>query len=188
MSARPAIRWAALVAVGVVGGGLGCERRTERRAPAPGGSGSAPAPLPETTTIDWANFVYDLGSLGRVKATGGRAAFRAFEDDDGIVRATQVGAAGSFPGALEVGVPVYVDLDGDDHDEAAIPFVLDSAQTDAPPVFGAFVFTLRDGNVVALGTITTPGRTTFAADGATIRTGAGAAWAWDPDRRALVER
>lgn len=166
----------------------GCDRKREQPPTAPAGSAVPANPIPEITTIDWPNFVYELGSLGPVKATGGRADFRVVEDDDGVARASQLGSAADWTGFLELGVPVYVDLDGDGFDEAAVPFELQAAQGDVPRVHGAFVFTLRHGKVVPLGTITTPARTTFAADGHAIRTGTGARWTWDRTLGGLVEQ
>jgi hypothetical protein len=136
------------------------------------------------------NLYYDLGSLGIVKATGGRAEFQVIEHEDGTVQATQDPAmTADWAGFLVLGDPTYVDLDGDRHDEVAIPFELKSAQLDdAPRVFGVFVFTLRDGNVVKLGTIRTTEKSGFAIKGSTIETTGGAVWIWDKRAASLVER
>ena len=146
------IRALAVAAIALVG----CGKGSDKPVPAP-----VPAdPIPESTTIDWKNLHYDLGSLGTVKATGGRAEFQVVEDDDSTVHAIQdPGASSDWSGFLDLDDPAYVDLDGDGHDETAIPFELKSAQLeDAPHVFGVFVFTLRDGKLLKLGTITTSGK------------------------------
>ena len=150
----------------------------------------AAQPIPESTTIDWKNLHYDLGSLGTVKATGGRAEFRVVEDDDTTLHATQdPGTSSDWAGFLGLDDPSYVDLDGDGHDETAIPFELKSAQLEETPhVFGAFVFTLRDGKLVKLGTITTSSKPGFTIEGSTIKTADGKRWTWDTTNQGLVER
>ena len=182
-------RGLALVVRACIGCGRGSDHKPAGNKPPPDPRGSA-APIPEPATIDWKNLRYDLGSLGTVKATGGRAEFRVVEDDDLTLHATQDPAASSdWAGFLDVDDPAYVDLDGDGHDEAAIPFELKSAQLDqSPRVFGVFVFTLRDGNLVKLGTITTSGRPGFTIEGSTIKTSDGKRWTWDPTGQALIER
>ena len=106
---------------------VGCSK-TADKSPPPALVGSA-QPIPESTTIDWKNLDYDLGSLGTVKATGGRAEFRVVEDDDGTVHATQhADATSAWTGFLDLDDPAYVDLNGDGHDETAIPFELKSSQ------------------------------------------------------------
>ncbi|MGE3543057.1 MAG: hypothetical protein AB7L28_03975 [Kofleriaceae bacterium] len=146
--------------------------------------------LPETSSIDWQNFVYDLGSLGLVRATRGRAEFHVVEQDEQPI-ATQDPSrftANDTTGALVLDVPSYLDLDGDRHDEAVIGFELTSARDDlAAPVFGAYVFTLRDGQPVKLGTITTDIRRGFEIVGATIKTSSGAQWRWDGKSPQLIE-
>lgn len=127
--------------------------------PVPLGSADLPDPL----TLDWRNLVFDLGALGTVHAIEGHAA---------------VGASG----ALYVDPPAFVDLDGDRHEEAVIPFVLDTGA----PVYGAFVFALRDGRPVQLGAIATTSKPGFSIVGSTIKTTEGVVWRWDPARRALV--
>ena len=105
------IRWLVL-AIALVG----CGKSADKSAP-PTPVGSA-QPIPESTTIDWKNLDYDLGSLGTVKATGGRAEFRVVEDDDGTVHATQhADATSAWTGFLDLDDPAYVVLNGDGHDE-----------------------------------------------------------------------
>jgi len=179
----------ALVLLALAGCGKGSDPRPAGDKPPPTPLGSA-APIPEPATIDWKNLHYDLGSLGTVKATGGRAEFQVVEDDDTTLHATQdPGASSDWAGFLDVDDPSYVDLDGDGHDEAAIPFELKSAQLDqAPRVFGVFVFTLRDGKLVKLGTLTTSSKPGFTIEGSTIKTSDGKRWTWDTTGQALVER
>lgn len=167
---------------------VGCGK-TADRSPPPKPVGSA-EPIPESTTINWKNLDYELGSLGTVKATGGRAEFRLVEDEDGTVRATQEAAAtATWTGFLDLDDPSYVDLDGDGHDETAIPFELKSSQLDETPhVFGVFVFTLRDGNLIKLGTITTSSKPGFTIEGSTIKTTDGKRWTWNVANGTLVER
>ncbi len=179
----------ALVVVLALAGCQGSDKKRVEKLPAPDPVGSA-QPIPEPATIDWKNLYYDVGSLGSVKATGGRAEFRVVEDEDSTVHATQdPGEGGTWGGFLDVDDPSYVDLDGDGHDETAIPFELKSAQLDdAPHVFGVFVFTLRDGKLVKLGTITTSSKPGFTIEGSTIKTADGKRWTWDATTQALIER
>ncbi|CAN5848645.1 hypothetical protein BH11MYX3_BH11MYX3_21910 [soil metagenome] len=159
----------------------GCDRRTEPP-PAPPPVGSA-AELPDPLNLDWQSLRYDLGSLGVVKATGGRAVFRILEDDSGLLHATQAqDPAADAAGFLDLDPPTLVDLDGDQHEESVIPFELKSSQDS---VFGAFVFTLRDGNPVQLATIPTTKKAGFTVDGAAIKTVEGVRWAWNPTSRKL---
>ena len=173
---------------------LACGDRGDRppaAAPPASGSQQGPVDLPAPTTIDWANMAYDLGSLGVVKATDGRAVFHVVDDDDQLI-AVQDPARNTlddWPGFLDLDPPKYVDLDGDKHDEVAIPFELKSAKADdTPHVFGLFVFTLRDGQPVKLGTITTLKKLGFTVVGSTIETSEGVVWTWDPATKRLVER
>ena len=165
----------------------GCERRQDPpAAPPPVPIGSA-APLPDPLTLDWKNLIYDLGPLGVVRATAGRAALGFLEDDDGALRATQdpqIVAEGA--GALVLDPPRHVDLDGDGHDEAVIPFEL-VLLADMPPTFGVFVFTLRGGAPIQLGKLATPSRDAFAVEPGAIVI-EGARWTWDPARGALGTR
>jgi len=167
----------------------GAETKRVDKAPAP-----APVPptdpIPEPSTIDWKSLHYNLGSLGSVKATGGRAEFRVVEEEDSTVHATQEpDETRGWSGFLDVDDPSYVDLDGDSHDETAIPFELKSAQlVDVPHVFGVFVFALRGGALVELGTITTTSKPGFTIEGSTIKTADGKRWMWDPTANALIER
>lgn len=173
----------ALLAGAVVLTTGGCDRRKEP-APPPVGS-NAPTDLPDPLSLDWQSLRYDLGSLGTVQATRGRAEFHVVEDDHGVLHATQDSAAGGSMGFLDLDPPALVDLDGDRHEEAVIPFELRSANDS---VFGAFAFALRDGLPVQLGTITTTAKPGFTVAGATIRTTEGVVWAWDPATKQLVKR
>lgn len=167
-----------------------CDQRTDKGL-APVVTPPKPLPsggdLPDPHTVDWANLTFDMGSLGSVKATNGRAEFRVTEDDIGF-RVTQGSVENTdWPGFLDVDPPAYVDLDGDGHDEALIPFELKSAQPDdTPHVFGVFVFTLQNGLPVKLGTITTSGKPGYTLVGRTIKTTEGATWKWVA-RKGLVE-
>ena len=164
-----------------------CDRRREPApAPPPPVGSAALADLPDPLVLDWRSLRYDLGSLGVVKAISGRAAFRVAEDDTGVLRASQDPPAGAdAAGVLELDAPVLVDLDGDRHEEAVIPFQLRSTEA-GDRVLGAFVFALRDGNPVQLGTIPTTTRPGFTIEGATIKTSDGAVWRWDRARGRLV--
>jgi hypothetical protein len=172
----------ALLAVVVLAAG-GCDKRREH-APPPVGS-NTPTDLPDPLSLDWQSLRYDLGSLGTVQAIRGRAEFRVVEDDHGVLHATQSSAGGGSMGFLDLDPPSLVDLDGDRHEEAVIPFELRSANDS---VFGAFVFALRAGMPVQLGAITTTAKPGFTVDGATIRTTEGVVWAWDPAAQRLVKR
>jgi hypothetical protein len=164
----------------------GCGKSKDKAAPPPPPLTSG-ADLPDPHTVDWANLTYDVGSLGTVKATNGRAVFRVREDDTGFHATQGSVATADWPGFLDVDLPAYVDLDGDGHDEALIPFELESAQLDdTPHVFGVFVFTLRDGVPVRLGTITTSSNPGYTLVGPAIKTTEGVTWTWDPARKALV--
>ncbi len=176
------MRWLVLALV-LVGG---CDKRNDTvPQPSPPLTG---ADLPDPHTVDWANLTFDMGSLGVVQATNGRAEFRVMEDDVGLHVTQGAHENGDWPGFLDVDPPTYADLDGDGHDEAAIPFELASAQPgDTPHVFGVFVFTLRDGVPVKLGTIPTAGKPGFTIADHAIKTAEGATWTWDPSRKALVE-
>lgn len=161
----------------------GCDKRKEAPPPPPPtGSGSA-NDLPDTLSLDWQNLRYDLGSLGTVRAKRGRAEFGVTEDDSGTLHATQDPALTGGGGFLDLDPPALVDLDGDHHEESVIPFELHSTHDS---VFGAFVFTLRDGNPVQLATIATTKKVGFWIDGATIKTAEGAVWRWDPASKKLV--
>lgn len=165
-----------------------CDKKRDEPRPEPQPVGSAER-LPDTSTIDWKNMIYGLGSLGSVKADDGRAEFRVEEDDTGVERAVQGGAGGEWRGFLDVDEPSYADLDGDGHDESVIPFELKSAQLDdTPHVFGVFVFTLRAGQPVKLGTITTTAKPGFTVDGNAIKTTDGKRWTWSKHNGQLVER
>ncbi|MBA3461290.1 MAG: hypothetical protein H0T46_15110 [Deltaproteobacteria bacterium] len=175
----------ALLAGAVLLGSLGgaCDKRKE---PAPASVGSAgPNDLPDPLNLDWQSLRYDLGSLGSVQATRGRAEFHVVEDDHGVLHATQDPGAGGTMGFLDLDPPALVDLDGDRHEEAVIPFELRST---SDSVFGAFVFTLSNGVPVRLGTITTTAKPGFTVAGATIRTTEGVVWAWDKATKQLVKR
>lgn len=147
----------AVAALGLV---AGCSKAKEpENDPAP----IVRADLPDPLTLDWRNLVFELGALGSVHAVDGHGV---------------VGADGS----LYVDPPALVDLDGDRHEEAVIPFVLDTGA----PVYGAFVFTLRDGKPVQLGAIATTSKPGFTIDGASIRTTEGVVWRWDKATRSLA--
>jgi len=170
-------RWLLLGAVAVAVAACGNRKPAD---PSPAGSGAAPA-LPDALDLDWKALRYDLGSLGVVVATGGRAEFRVTEDDTGI-HASQTSIDGA-PGFLALSPPSLVDLDGDHHDETVIPFELHSVHDS---LAGAFVFTLRDGLPLQLGTITTTKPGGFTVVGTTIKTDDGAIWTWDPKLRQIV--
>ncbi len=124
----------------------------------------APGPdLPDPLTLDWHNLRFDLGALGTVQVIDGHA---------------MVGDHGS----LYVDAPALVDLDGDRHEEAVIPFLLDTQGV----VYGAFVFTLRDGKPLQIGAIATTSKPGFVIVGATIKTTEGVVWSWDKATRSLV--
>ncbi len=163
----------------------GCDRPKEAvatQAPV----GASADMLPDPLTLDWQSLRYDLGSLGVVKATAGRAVFRVVEDEGGALHAIQdPGAAADSTGFLDLDPPTLVDLDGDHHEESVIPFELKSAHDS---VFGAFVFTLRDGNPVQLQTLPTTHKAGFSVDGAAIGTTEGARWQWNPTSRTLELR
>ncbi len=147
-------------AAAVLGLVAGCRKETPaEKEPVP----MTGADLPDPLTLDWRNLVFDLGALGTVHAVNGRAA---------------IGTGGS----LYVDAPVLVDLDGDRHEEAVIPFVLDTGTA----VYGAFVFTLRDGKPLQLAAIATTSKPGFTIDGAAIRTTEGVIWRWDRATRSLV--
>ncbi|MBL0217002.1 MAG: hypothetical protein IPQ07_24400 [Myxococcales bacterium] len=162
---------------------VGCDKRREpAQATPPVGSATTPE-LPDPLSLDWQSLRYDLGSLGAVKATHGRAEFHVIEDEGGGLHASQDPSA-TAEGAsfLALDPPALVDLDGDGHEEAVIPFQLNSGH-DA--VFGVFVFTLRAGEPVQLGTIPTTKQPGFTIEGATIKTSEGAVWRWDAAARQL---
>jgi hypothetical protein len=122
-----------------------CDRKAPAHdhEPAPG---SAVA-LPDVTTIDWRNQSYELSTLGTVKATDGRAEFKLVEDASGEVHADQSAIAKGTTGSLVLAPAHFVDLDGDSHDEAIIPFEMRAMHPNEPAehVFGAFAYTLREG-------------------------------------------
>lgn len=130
-----------------------CDRRAPdaRPAPAPGSA----IVVPDVTTIDWRNQAYELSSLGTVTATNGRATFRLVEDAAGEVHADQSPAAKGTEGSLVLAPAHFVDLDGDGHDEAIIPFEMRSMHPgEAQHVFGAFAYTLREGLPLRIGVVT----------------------------------
>ena len=161
-----------------------CGKR-ERSSDPPSGSGS-PADLPDPLRLDWQSLRYDLGSLGTVQATGALTLFGVYEDENGMVHATQEPRAMDGKGALDLDAPVLVDLDGDHHDESLIPFEL-RARATGDSVYGVFVFALRGGQPVQLGVVTTSGKRAFSVDGNAIRTAEGARWIWDPAQQRLVQ-
>jgi hypothetical protein len=162
----------------------GCDKRKEP-APAPPVGSNAPIDLPETLSMDWQSLRYDLGSLGSVQAVHGRAEFTVVEDDTGILHASQDPHAEGTRGFLDLAKPALVDLDGDHHEEAVVPFELKSS---SESVFGAFVLALRDGVPVTIGTLTTTHRPGFTIDGATIKTDDGVVWRWDAAQKRLISK
>ena len=173
-----------LIVLAVLGG---CDRT--RDATPPPRPTMTRGDVPDPHTVDWENTSYPVGALGAVKATAGRAAFRVIEDDTGMHATQDPSASADWPGYLDVDPPMYVDLDHDAHDEAVIPFELKSEHADdTPHVYGAFVFTLRGGAPVPLGTITAATKDGFAVRGSTIVAPDGAVWAWDGAKRQLARR
>ncbi len=121
-----------------------------RPAPAPGSA----IVVPDVTTIDWHNQPYELASLGVVTAKNGRAEFTIVEEA-GEVRASQAPDATGTGGSLVLAPAHFVDLDGDGHDEAIIPFEMRSMHPgEAQHVFGAFAYTLRQGLPLRIGVVT----------------------------------
>lgn len=153
----------------------------DRKAPAPAHerpAGSAIA-IPDVTTTDWRNQTYELSTLGTVKATEGRAEFKLVEDPSGEVRADQSPAAKGTEGSLVLAPAHFVDLDGDQHDEAIIPFEMRAMHPGDPAehVFGAFVYTLREGIPLRLDVVTA--QSPIDVDGATLSaTEPPARWHW----------
>lgn len=134
--------------------GCGREDRAPRHEPAPTGSAIV---VPDVTTIDWRNQSYQLASLGTVTAKDGRAEFRIVEDATGELRADQSPATRDqgTAGSLVLAPAHYVDLDGDGHDEAIIPFEMRAMHPgEAQHVFGAFAYTLRQGLPLRLDVVT----------------------------------
>lgn len=130
---------------------------------------AAPGPeLPDPLTLDWRNLRFELGTLGTVQATDGHA--------------TVTVAGTGMHAELYLDPPLLVDLDGDRHEEAVIPFVLVTRDT----AYGAFVFTLRDGKPLQLSAIATTSKPGFTIEGATIKTTEGAVWLWDKTTKAIV--
>ena len=149
-----------------------CDRGASKDPPAPM-PGSAVA-VPDVTSVDWPNRSYELASLGTVKATNGRAAFRMVEEDDGVY-ADQSPTATGAESSLVLAPAHYADLDGDSHDEALIPFEMRTAQIDdVQHLFGVFAYTMREGEPVRIAVVTAS--TVFDIDGATLTTG-------DPPKR-----
>jgi hypothetical protein len=172
----------AFVAGAVLIASAGCDKRKESPAPPPTGS-NAPIDLPDPLNMDWQSLRYDLGSLGSVQAVHGRAEFTVVEDDTGVLHASQDPHAEGSRGFLDLAAPALVDVDGDHHDEAVVPFELKSS---SESVFGAFVLALRNGVPVTIATLTTTHRPGFTIEGATIKTDAGVVWRWDPAQKRLV--
>ena len=137
--------------------------------------------LPDPLTLNWRDLRFELASLGSVQATDGHATFRVVHDASGT-HASQDAAAVGAHGSLYLDPPAFVDLDGDRHEEAVIPFVLENQGI----VYGAFVFSLRDGKPMQLAAISTTSKPGFTIDGATIKTTEGAVWRWDAATKTLV--
>jgi hypothetical protein len=156
------IRALLLGAVVVSGLGVGCSSKAKEADKEP--AAAVPGPeLPDPLTFDWRNLRFELGALGTVQATDGHA---------------MVGTSGS----LYLDPPALVDLDGDRHEEAVIPFVL----ANEGAVYGAFVFTMRDGKPLQIGAISTTSKPGFVIEGATIKTTEGVVWRWDKTTKTLV--
>jgi hypothetical protein len=168
-----------LGAVVVCGLGAGCGTKAKE-------ADNDPPPvagpdLPDPLTFNWRDLRFELGALGSVQATDGHATFTVVHDASGT-RASQDAAAVGAHGSLYLDPPAFVDLDGDRHEEAVIPFILDNQGT----VYGAFVFSLRDGKPFQLGAISTTSKPGFTIEGATIKTTEGVAWHWDKATKTLV--
>lgn len=168
-----------LGALVVSGLGAGCSSKAKQ-------ADNEPPPvvgpdLPDPLTFNWRDLRFELGALGSVQATDGHARFIIRIDDTGIHASQNPGAVGA-QGSLDLDPPAFVDLDGDRHEEAVIPFVLDNQGV----VYGAFVFSLRDGKPFQLGAISTTSKPGFTIQGATIKTTEGVVWHWDPATRSLL--
>jgi hypothetical protein len=137
--------------------------------------------LPDPLNLNWRDLRLELAALGSVQATDGHAMFTVVHDASGS-HASQDPAAVGAMGSIYLDPPAFVDLDGDRHEEAVIPFVLDNQGA----VYGAFVFSLRDGKPMQLGAIATTSKPGFTIDGATIKTTEGAVWRWDKPTKSLV--
>jgi hypothetical protein len=137
--------------------------------------------LPDPLNLNWRDLRLELAALGSVQATDGRAMFTVVHDASGS-HASQDAAAVGVSGTLYLDPPVFVDLDGDRHEEAVIPFVLDTQGI----VYGAFVFSMRDGKPVQLGAIATTSKPGFTIEDATIKTTEGVKWRWDKGTKTLV--
>lgn len=150
-----------------------CDRRAPKEQPSPSlGSGIV---VPDVTTIDWRNRQYELSTLGVVIAKEGRAEFTLVEDGAGEMRAVQSPDAKGTNGSLVLAPAHYADLDGDDHDEAIIPFEMRTMHPDeSQSVFGAFAFTLRQGIPLRIAVVTADAP--IDVDGATLSSG-------DPPKR-----
>lgn len=175
----------ALAAVLIIGA---CGKQADKPPPAPALGSDLPDPL----TLDWKNLTYDLSALqhrGAITARGGRVEFGVIEDDDGLRQAVPSLTSVDWTAQLELDKPSYADLDGDGHDEAVIPFDLNSSPVEeGVHQFGAFVFTLRGGNPIQLATITTPTKNGFRIAGSKITTADGnVEWSWDKASGRLVE-
>lgn len=154
-----------------------CDRRAPKEQANPPLSGSAIV-VPDVTTIDWRNQSYELSTLGTVTAKDGRAVFRIVEDGAGEMRADQSPAAKGTDGSLVLAPAHFADLDGDNHDEAIIPFEMRTTHPDeAQHVFGAFAYTLREGLPLRIGVVTA--ESPVDVDGATLHTAEPPAlWRW----------
>jgi hypothetical protein len=137
--------------------------------------------LPDPLTFNWRDLRFELGELGAVQAMDGHAMFTVVHDASGA-HASQDAAAVGAHGSLYLDPPAFVDLDGDRHEEAVIPFVLDHQGI----VYGAFVFSLRDGKPMQLGAIATTSKPGFVIEGATIKTTEGVVWRWDRTTKSIL--
>ena len=158
-----------------------CDRSAPKDPPAPP---QEIAVVPDITTIDWRNHTFELASLGSVKATEGRAEFRLVEGD--TFRADQSPTAKGANGSLVLAPAHFADLDGDDHDEALIPFEMRTTQPDeAQHLFGVFAYTLRSGDPIQIGVVSAP--VVLEVDGAVIKASdPPRTWRWVPAARAFV--
>jgi hypothetical protein len=138
---EPRARAAVACAVAVVlGGPMACRPAGDP----PLGNRNAAAPATGVRAIDWRNRPYALTGLGTITVRDGRAEFAL--DDEGKVSAT-----GATPAAFRVEPPLFADIDGDGTEDAVIGSALGTGGT------GQFssiaVYTVRGGQVVALGEI-----------------------------------
>lgn len=163
-----------------------CGGKKTEESPAPIDPGPE---LPDTHTVDWPNLRYDLGGFGKIKTDHGHAAFRVIEEVEGQPRAIAAtdNRPYSWPGTLDVAPPLYDDLDGDSHDEAVIGYDFASSPDPEQHQYGAYVYTLRNGDPLRLATAVFGAKPqTFRLENHLIVT-AMAKWKWDAAAKQLVE-